>query len=169
MTQPLSYATPIVPSPKRSRRGLIIWLSVLGVLALLFIALKQQSPGTLAVPLSTFYAEVRHGNISRLAIDGDEIIGQFRKPILVSGSTVAAFHTFLPEDAGRTWMFSQWLLENSPNTVVVAEPANNLLTNFILPFIPWVLILGFIWFFVFRALRRTKQPTPVIIVNPERA
>ena len=35
------------------------------------------------------------------------------------------------------------------------------------------LILAFIWFFVFRQLRRNsvqpKQPIPVIIVNPERA
>jgi hypothetical protein len=37
------------------------------------------------------------------------------------------------------------------------------------PLIPWLLIFGFIWFFVFRQLRmqgvRGQQPTPVYVVN----
>ena len=170
MTQPLNYGTAGVRPP---RRGLIMWLFMIALAIVLFLALKQKSPGTVAVPLSTFYSQVRVANISRLSIDGDEISGQFRTPITVGASTVGSFHTYLPEDVGRNWMFTQWLLDNSPNTVIVAEPTNSLLTNFILPFIPWLLILAFIWFFVFRQLRKNsvqpKQPMPVIIVNPERA
>ena len=141
MTQPLSYATPM-PPPKRVRRGLFGWLPLVGF-------------------------------ASKVMLDGDEISGQFRSPVRVGAAVVSVFRTHLPADVGHNWTFTQWLLENSPNAEIRAAPSNSILTNFILPFIPWLLILAFIWFFVFRQLRRNsvqpKQPTPVIIVNPERA
>ena len=176
MTQPLNYATPPIPpappSPLRSRRPLIVWVLIVAVVGIPFIMLKQQSPSQMVLPLSTFYAEVQHRNVSKVVLDGDEISGKFRSPVPVGAAVVSVFRTYLPADVGHNWMFTQWLLENSPNADIRAAPSNGLLTNFILPFIPWLLILAFIWFFVFRQLRRNsvppKQPIPVIIVNPER-
>jgi hypothetical protein len=53
-------------------------------------------------------------------------------------------------------------LENNPNV----------LGNILLPVVPWLLIFLFIWFFIFRQLRRqSPQPqpkaVPVYLVNPE--
>ena len=48
--------------------------------------------------------------------------------------------------------------------------SNNLLLNILVPLIPWLLIFFFIWFFVFRVLRRAQttpaEPMRVIVVNP---
>jgi preprotein translocase subunit YajC len=51
------------------------------------------------------------------------------------------------------------------------ETSANLLVNVLLPLVPWFLIFAFIWFFVFRQLRRAQpgepKPAPVYIVTPE--
>jgi ATP-dependent Zn protease len=58
---------------------------------------------------------------------------------------------------GSNWDFVRWLLENSRGTATVEiRNANNVLVNILLPLIPWLLIFGFIWFFVFRQLRKTS-------------
>lgn len=168
MSQPLDYAAPQTSQPGRFRREWAGWIIFGGLAVFLFIWLKQQNSGVTSIPLSTFYAQMRADNISRVTIDGDELDGTFRAPVAMGASRVANFRTYLPTGAGGSWAFAQWLMDTSRKTVVRAEPANNFLINSILPLVPWVLIFCFIWFFVFRRLRnqRLGQPMPVVIVNP---
>ena len=61
------------------------------------------------------------------------------------------------------------VLDTPASPVVRGAPSNNLVTNVLLPFIPWLLILFFIWFFVIRALGKNnagKTPMPVVVMNP---
>ena|SRR5258706_2128578 len=170
MTDPVNYAGPHTHKPRRFGRGLIGWILFVGLAVLLFFGLNQSSGNFSTIPLSSFYSQVRGSNISRIAIDGDEITGVLIKPTPVGGITVTAFRTSLPPGLSGSWSFVQWLMESSPGLEVRVEPTNNLVVNFILPFIPWLLILLFIWFFVFRHLRSQsaqRQPMPVVIVNPE--
>ena len=172
MTQgaPLDYATPLPTPPRRIRLtgGLLGWLIFVAFVALVFTWLKQSTPGVPAVPLSTFFAEVKSHNLTSVEIDGDEIAGKFAAPITFGGARVYRFRTELPAGTGGNWAFTQWLLENSPATDVRAMPTNGVLNNFILPLVPWVMILAFIWFFVFRQLRnRGTKPMQVVLVNPE--
>lgn len=169
---PLGYATPAPPKPSsRFGRGLLGWLIFVGVAALLFALLKQSNSQDTSLALSDFYSQVKAGNVARVSIDADSVEGQLRSRTMLGGLSVLNFRTSLPTGTGATWGFTQWLLDASPPTTVVrAEPTNNLLTNFVLPFIPWLLILAFIWFFVFRQLRKSgaqRSPMPVVIVSPE--
>jgi ATP-dependent Zn protease len=54
---------------------------------------------------------------------------------------------------------------------VRVENNPNLFVNLVLPLVPWLLIFLFIWFFVFRQLRKASpqptKPMPVYIINPE--
>ena len=165
---PLPYASPRNAPRRRFGRGLFGWLLFVGLAALLFVWLKQQSPVFATIPFSDFYDQFTGGNVSRIVIDEAEITGSLSTPRIVSGRVVTKFRAYLPSGASGSWQFIQWAMENRHGAVVVAEPSNNILTNFVLPLIPWVLILAFIWFVVFRQLRAArKQPTPVVIVNPE--
>jgi ATP-dependent Zn protease len=125
-----------------------------------------------AVPLSTLYAEIHKGNVARVVVDGDELVVTFRTNTIINGMTANAFRTALPPGMSGSWGFMQWLLDNSGAEVRI-EPVNNLLVNLFLPLVPWLLILGFIWFFVFRQFRnvaRTRQqPMRVVVVNQEEA
>ncbi|HEY2589502.1 MAG TPA: ATP-dependent metallopeptidase FtsH/Yme1/Tma family protein [Tepidisphaeraceae bacterium] len=172
--EPLNYLTPgAVPPPKRLRRGFLGWLIFLGVAALLFVWLKQANPGSPAIPLSDFYQQFNVGNVAVVYVADDAVAGHLAKPVTIGGQIVYQFRAYLPPGTGSNWAFTQFLLEkSSPGTVIAAEPVNNVLNNVILPFIPWLLIFFFIWFFVFRQLRKnnaSRQPMPVVVVNPEEA
>ena len=163
----MSEQRPDKPGPKRNRsgmgnggmrfgRGLLGWLLFVAVAALLFVWLKQQSPGSTTIPLNVFWQQVEHTNIEKMVIDGDEVQGKFAREALVNGQRVLNFKTNLPGGTAQSWQFTKDLLDKtSMTTDIRAEPTNNILVNFILPFIPWLLILGFIWFFVFRQLRNS--------------
>ena len=94
----------------------------------------------------------------------------FRRPVSLNGAaSVVGFRTFLPQGIGEDWKFTQSLLEASPGTLVRGTPGSAV-NNFLLPMIPWLMILGFIWLFVVRPLRKNnnpRRPMPVVIVNPE--
>lgn len=169
MSGPIDYASPgtMKPAPKAGRWK-FGWVLFIAVAIALIVALRNASPKEPSMPLSDFYAQVKAGNISAMTIDGDSIDGQFRAPVLIGTIPASRFRAELPAGTAGNWIFTQWLLEAAPHTTVRAEPANSLLTNFILPLIPWLLILGFIWWLVSRISRRNnRQPMPVIIVNPE--
>lgn len=169
---PLGYATPAPPKPSsRFGRGLLGWLIFVGVAALLFALLRQSDSQYTSLALSDFYSQVKAGNVARVSIDADSVEGQLRSRTMLGGLSVLDFRTSLPAGTGSSWGFTQWLLDASPPTTVVqAEPTNGILSNIILPLIPWILILGFLWFFVFRQLRKNgaqRQPMPLVTVNSE--
>jgi cell division protease FtsH len=57
---------------------------------------------------------------------------------------------FIIENSGKDKPGSAGL-----TTEIKVENSGSILTNLIVPFIPWLLIFGFIWFFVFRQLRNS--------------
>jgi ATP-dependent Zn protease len=171
MSQPLHYATPgMTGRPRRSWRRTLIWISVVvfGVFILLLFWLKQAAPVDPGIPFSDFYTQMKVGNVYSIRIDGDTIEGQFIKPPVGATTPVLRFRTDLPAGTTGNWTFTQWMLETSPHTVVRSEPTNNVLTNFFLPLIPWLIIMAFIFFCISRVTRRNRsQPMPVFIVQPE--
>ena len=58
-------------------------------------------------------------------------------------------------NATSNWDFTAWLLDHRGTADVKVDNNQNLLINMLLPMIPWLLIFGFIWFFVFRQLRNS--------------
>jgi len=140
----------------RFGRGLLGWLLFVAVAALLFVWLKQQSPGSTTISLNAFWQQVEHTNIEKMVVDADEVQGKLKVEQLINGQHVTSFKTNLPGGTSQNWQFTKDLLDKTGATTDIrAEPTNNILVNFILPFIPWLLILAFIWFFVFRQLRNS--------------
>ncbi|HEY2587627.1 MAG TPA: ATP-dependent zinc metalloprotease FtsH [Tepidisphaeraceae bacterium] len=162
----MSEQRPDRPGSKRNRpglnnggmkfgRGLLGWLIFVAVAALLFVWLKQANPGAATISLSDFYQQVNTANIEKLTIDDAELDGKLKKATVLGTQSVTNFRVYIPPQMG-TWDFVRDVLKQIGGSADVrAEPTNNILMNFILPFIPWLLILAFIWFFVFRQLRNS--------------
>jgi cell division protease FtsH len=135
------------------------WLLFVALAALLFVWLKQSNNQTQTIPLSAFWQQVKATppNIEKIVIDGDEVSGSFKNAITVgTQSNVKQFKSALPVSTASNWEFTQTLLEAVGKTATVqAEPTNNIIVNILLPLVPWLLILAFIWFFVFRQLRNS--------------
>lgn len=169
MSGPISLDYASKPPASRSGRKLLGWLIFVGVAVIVFVLLRQSnSPQPATIPLSDFYAQLTSGNVAKVAIDEDSIEGNFKSPIKVEGAAVQNFRTYIP--AGSSGTMTQLLLQATPPVVVRVLPPNSLLNNFILPFVPWILILGFLWFTVFPRLRGQGAQRPLMpsaIVNPE--
>ncbi len=141
----------------RFGRGLFGWVLFIALAVMLFMLLNKGSTQYASIPLSEFTTRLDQDRVETLTIETDKILGQFRgeETIGPKGEKVGKFQTALPAGANNTWEFTQWILEHRKNAEVKVENSPNWLLQVIIPLIPWLLIFGFIWFFVFRQLRNS--------------
>jgi ATP-dependent Zn protease len=164
----MDYASPGI-SPKRFGRSLFGWVLFIALAMMLFFILNSKHKASTPVSLSEFSTELSKGNVSLVVVDSETLHGQYATAV----KGVIAFRTEVPQGTTQNWPFMQWLLENRRGAVIRVDNNQNLLVNLLLPLVPWLLIFGFIWFFVFRQLRKnsgpgtTPKPIPVYITTPE--
>jgi ATP-dependent Zn protease len=164
--QPLNYMGPKAASPTGIvpyGRGVFGWVLFIIVAVMLFMLLNKQDAKHAAMPLSEFVERLEEKRIASVVLDTDEIIGK-----TTDGQP---FRTALPPGMGSNWDFVHWVLEKGTGTTTVeVRHTNNVLVNTLLPVVPWLVIFGFIWFFVFRQIRKAAQsaPTPAGFTGPGR-
>jgi cell division protease FtsH len=154
MTQPYPYPPfPGNPPSRRFGRGFFSWILFAGLALILIWLVSHHDVSRQTIPLSEFRSRLISNNVSEVILDGDEVTGMMKTE---AGATVG-FRTELPTGTSSNWMFTEWLLQNSGNATVTVNNSSSILTNVLLPLVPWLLIFGFIWFFVFRRIRNLKQ------------
>lgn len=182
---PIDYASlGFTPQPKpKGGRHLIGWMLFIGLAIMFFLLMRQgnSSRSAQAVSFGRFRSDLLAGNVRSVFVSSDELEYTVYSGTRTSANSVTP-PTFpstnnrvqLPQDMGKDWRFIQWLSEEHSNVLTDIQFANdqNLVINLLLPLIPWLLIFGFIYFFVFRTLRnnqnqRWQKPMPVVIVNPD--
>jgi cell division protease FtsH len=170
----INYASPgAMRPPRRFTKGVFGWVLFIGLAVMIFIVLQGNRQPSFEIPLSELTTELSNGNVREVVIDGDTLRGHFVKPPASrpSASAAMAFRVELPPTTGQSWSFLQWLLDHRMDAEVRVENNPNLLVNLLLPLVPWILVFGFIWFFVFRQLRKAStqpKPMPVYIIDPEK-
>ena len=147
---------PTGPGGMKFGRGVFGWVLFIGLAIMLFVLLKNQQGSTQEVSWSDLVAQRDAGNIKTVTIESDQLVGEYNTP--QPGTNIIKFRTPLQQNM-VDFNFVQWLSTGKDNTRSAAEVkisnSQNLLLQLILPFIPWLLIFGFIWFFVFRQLRNS--------------
>jgi ATP-dependent Zn protease len=172
---PLPYRTPEPTARGSGLRTAFKWvLGVLGVLLLCFFVLVRKAPapaGGGQIPLSDFQTYLQNGTVASVTITGDELRGTFNRPVaLPSGAAATTFVVPLTPSVVGSWQFVEWVLDNRGTAVVSMDSDDDLLINILVPLIPWLLIFGFLWFFIFRGLRKAQaaqQPMRVVVVGTE--
>ena len=140
----------------RFRSGLVGWLLFIALAVLLVMLVQSRNQQRTDIATSEFIARFDEDKVAELRVEGDEIFGKFRektKVTLPGGGTqeTIEFRTQYPNGAMANSAFVD-LLNKKKTTRINAENPNNFWA-LVLPLIPWLLIFGFIWFFVFRQLR----------------
>jgi cell division protease FtsH len=144
----------------RFRSGLVGWL--------LFIALAvswscscsgPQCP--CRHPTSEFWRVFHEDKVVELKVEGDDVTGKLVKDtrVAVGGGAqqnVTEFKSQFPMGFMAQSGFLELLKANKP-TRISAEEKNNFWISMFLPLIPWILIFGFIWFFVFPPAPRRRR------------
>ena len=122
--------------------------------SLTLLQMKGKAP---LIHLGEFTTLLKDNKVQTVTIDGDELEGTLVAKEHVAGvpEPVLDFRCMIGPNATSNWDFTKWLLDNRGDADVTVDNNQNLLINMLLPLIPWVLIFGFIWFFVFRQLRNS--------------
>jgi ATP-dependent Zn protease len=143
-------------------RNLFGWVLFIGLAIMLFMLLNKGQSMYASVPIDEFTTRLKNDRVQVVTVETDRLIGEFRQPEPLGnqGQLVQRFQVQLPAGTTQNWSFMQWLLDNRQNTMVRVENNPNWLLQVIIPLIPWLLIFGFIWFFVFRNLRKMQTVNP---------
>ena len=170
--QPIDYATPGVAPPNRFFRSVFGWVLFIGLAVMLFVLIQGKKRQSAQISFSEFDTLLRAGAIAEIIVEGDEVHGVLpagAKPFTAASGPTLEFRSSLPQGMSGTWGFMQHLLDNRGGATVSVENNQNILMQVLVPLIPWLLIFLFIWFFVFRQLRKSsmiqREPTPVVVVN----
>jgi len=140
-------------------RGLVGWILFIGLAVMVVLLLNNNRKAFAPIALDKFKSMLLEGKIKSVLIESDDITGDFNidEPVGPRGALMGKFRTSVPAGSSMDFAFTRWVLDNAQdkNTEVKAENNQSLLLNILLPIIPWLLIFGFIWFFVFRQLRNS--------------
>ncbi|HEX4125450.1 MAG TPA: ATP-dependent zinc metalloprotease FtsH [Tepidisphaeraceae bacterium] len=154
--------------PKRSRppmgntgmrvsRSLFGWVLVVLLGIMLWIVIQKQNPKYTTIDFNSFLTAWDQNQVKNVVIEDLDVSGEFTKPLsgLVHDhpkDEVTLFHTSFPPRTENQW---EYLYKANPKTPTVYENDNGILVQVIVPLIPWLLIIAFIWFFLFRQLRNS--------------
>ncbi len=162
----LDYAGARTPK-QRVRRGLLGWVLFIG-LAVMLIALFQVKGRPYApITFTQLTSQLNRGNVQSATLSDTEIRGQFSKLVPLGGAMVQYYRCTLPTGLSNNLAFIDRL--TGAGTAVRFENDQNVLLNVFVPFIPWLLIFAFIWFFVLRQLRNSRPAPTAVVVTPATA
>ncbi len=135
--------------PIRVGRGLFGWVVFIGFALILVMLLTNQMNEVKEMALSDFEVHLENGDIEELVLKEDVIVGKLKDPDPALGEsrefevkTTQEYNEYLyPRLKGRVDKYNN-------------DKSTSAFWAVVLPLIPWLLILAFIWFFVFRQLRQ---------------
>ena len=132
---------------------------ILGFLAVLVLVINSQDVDRSDVSWSVFSRQVDDGMVEKLTVAGTQIYGEFRESYpLPNGDQVKKFSTAVPVGVSGDYAMIRDLdqrLEKAsgdrPYEILASNPSNWAL--YLLPVVPWLLLIFLIYFFFIRPLR----------------
>jgi cell division protease FtsH len=140
-------------------RNLIGWVAFIAIAVSLFVLLNKGNTQYATIALSDFHNALRSDSVGVVEVGNDQLKGELKTPLDMGHGKVSKFQVTLPAGTTNGWNFMNWLLENRQTAKVYAT-REAIWLDLLLPLIPWVVIFGFIWFFVFRNLRKGGSVLP---------
>jgi cell division protease FtsH len=144
----------------RFNRGITAWLVLLAGLVLLLFVLNQGGEERSELELSLLLDQAEAANLEEFLFKDAAIHGTLKNPIphpTIDGQEIDKFITAIPRDFD-TGDFQATARTADPLVVFEAEPGTSLWVQVLISLLPWVLILGFLYFFVFRQIRSAAGP-----------
>ena len=139
----------------RFGKGIFGWILFGTLCIVLFLMLNRNTSTAIELPISDVMRQLQAENVQHITVEGDLWKGEFKNPIAFPAQQqpVKKFRTETPPGS----RLSDHIALNPSGADIKAENSQNLLMNILIPLIPWLLVFGFIWFFVFRQLRNSAS------------
>ena len=143
--------TPLSRMPK----GMLGWMMFFGMAMMLFLLLSQSMQHPNKVDIQQLKTWISQNRVSKITISGNTIMGELTPD---KGQTKGGQFQVevLPGLLGDTQFYQMVGLVNEQGdwTVPTTFDTNrSVFTDILLSMLPWLLIFGFLWFFLFRQLR----------------
>ncbi|MCG8408679.1 MAG: ATP-dependent zinc metalloprotease FtsH [Phycisphaerales bacterium] len=145
------------PPPPRMKmsRGVMSWIGFILIALMIVMVVSQNFAPTKDISIDQFWREADSGDYSEIVLSDDNITGTYNdqaqgQPSRQAGKRkfkVQYNTTFCLDDLRKE------LIQRCPSTTIKYEPSTQPWINMLLGIIPWLLIVAFIWFVVFRQLR----------------
>ena len=127
------------PKLNKFNKTLAIWL-VLGIIVIFFVQFSQmQGKSTKKIVYSQFIEDINAGSVKNVEIAGKNISGQY-----VTGDK---FTTYAIENPDL------WKFLKEHNVEAKGKPETSIWQQLIVGTIPFLLFIGFLWFFVYRQMQ----------------
>jgi ATP-dependent Zn protease len=139
------------------KKRLSRWVLFIGLAVVLFIVLLNwPSTHHWQIPFNDFVQHLEADRVRHVTVGKDELHGEFASPQPVGRNRTprTQFRVRLPEGTTGDWALMEWLLGHNASIEVdrISDVGDRLLA-----LIPWVLLFGFIWYFVFRQMRKSQS------------
>ncbi|HSH96527.1 MAG TPA: ATP-dependent metallopeptidase FtsH/Yme1/Tma family protein, partial [Roseimicrobium sp.] len=139
-------------------RGLFGWMLFVGLAIMFFMLMRQGRTTQNKIVYMEFINQLTNNNVVAVVIDGNEATGSLNDPKKVPGIAPGTntFTTLIWPDQNVPGDIVVKILEKAPASCKLEFKSNtNIVINLLLPLIPWLLIFGFIYVFIFRQLRNS--------------
>ncbi|HVP10520.1 MAG TPA: ATP-dependent zinc metalloprotease FtsH [Phycisphaerae bacterium] len=153
--RPQKPPSKLQPPRLRMSRGVMSWLGFVLIALIIAMVVQQQYPSPQLISIDQFWKEANNNNFAEIILSDDQIRGTFKEG--TQG---------LPRGQGQNLRFKvnyrlddklpdmeSRLRQICPQTKIVYEPSNPPYMQILISVVPWVLIIAFFWFFIFRQLR----------------
>jgi len=147
---------PGLPNNGMRLRGLFGWVLFIGLVVMFFMLVNMKNHQYQTIKASEFYKDLDLGLIQTVNIEGDSASGDFIEGKRPVGVTNDHYRVQLMTDGPVTDLGVKEIRDRANGALVGVESSQNLLIQIVVTSIPWLLIFGFIWFFVFRQLRSSS-------------
>ncbi len=156
----------------RKPRSLLLFGVLLLLAALMVWAGKTAVGGAgkvAEVSIETYLEEKKHGNVKEVAVVGDELTAEMVHGYTFDGKDVKKIKAIVPpaylaDNAG----FEKLSSGLAPGKFHYSRPSV-FFYQFLLPLIPWVILIFLVWYFFFRQIRASGGPGNILSFGKSRA
>ncbi|MBN2560884.1 MAG: ATP-dependent zinc metalloprotease FtsH [Phycisphaerae bacterium] len=138
-------------------RGVASWIGFILIALMIVLIVSQQMPKANELTINEFWGHVERGHFKDIVLRDDKITGTFKGGVQGRPTGQGATDTFrVVYRIDDVREFEADVRARSPNEAeldLTYEPSSTPYMQLLMTIIPWILIFGFIWFFVFRQLR----------------
>ena len=143
--------------PPRMSRGAFSWIILVALGLMLVVMFTRNMSSRHEISYDEFLQHVRNGNVESIEIRGEDLFTAKLRRELPQPPTkeVQVNYPYVAENFGD---FRKEVLAASPEGAqpeIVDERNTSLLLTFLLPLIPWLLLIALVWFLLIRQLRQT--------------
>jgi cell division protease FtsH len=137
--------------PIRFSRGILGWIVFIGFALVLVMLLTKQMAEVPEMKLSAFLTHIQNGDVEAAVLKDDAITGKLKEPEQAGGTRdfEVKIHPSLHE-----YIVTQ--LADAGVDEFRVDTSTNVFWQVVVGFVPWLLVFGFIWFFVIRQFRQAS-------------